>query len=202
MVVFKNIFLAFDEKEILRNFSFKVKEGENICISGESGKGKSSLLKLIQGYLIANKGEIFVFNKKIDPENIKYIRKNISWLPQNINLPVDCGLDLIKLLGLDESQKKPIITLMKKLGLEKEIYLKDFSEISGGEKQRIILSICLNLNRKLLLLDEPTSSLDEKAILFLKETIVDLRGKNPKLTIISSSHNKSWLDSCDRVIEL
>lgn len=202
MLVFKNIFLAFDEKEILRNFSFRVKEGENICISGESGKGKSSLLKLIQGYLIANKGEIFVFNKKINPENINYIRKNISWLPQNINLPVDCGLDLIELLGLDESQKNPIITLMKKLGLEKEIYLKDFSEISGGEKQRIILSICLNLDRKLLLLDEPTSSLDEKAILFLKETIVDLREKNPKLTIISSSHNKSWLDSCDRVIEL
>jgi polar amino acid transport system ATP-binding protein/putative ABC transport system ATP-binding protein len=85
-----------------------------------------------------------------------------------------------------------------KLGLEKDFISKDFSKISIGEKQRIIISICLSLDKEIILIDEPTSSLDVGSIKLLTDTIKSLNGK----TIISASHNQTWLDSTDKIISL
>jgi len=197
MIYFENISLSFSEKIIFKNLNIEIKQGENICLSGPSGKGKSTLLNLLQGYVLPNEGKITVNGKVIGDSTIKEIRKNIISIPQNINLPVKNGMELIELMEI--SQNLPEIQdYMRKLGLEEEIVWKDFASISGGQKQRLIISICLSQSKDIILMDEPTSSLDNNSIKLLTKTISELNNK----TIISASHNQVWAQSADKIIEL
>jgi polar amino acid transport system ATP-binding protein/putative ABC transport system ATP-binding protein len=193
----KNISLSFSDKLIFNNLNFFIKEGENVCFSGPSGKGKTTLLKILQGFVIPDAGEVRINNKPLHTSTIKEIRELIIYIPQNINLPVNNGLELMKLLNIP-SNVQLVEEYLLKLGLEKDFISKDFSKISIGEKQRIIISICLSLDKEIILIDEPTSSLDEGSIKLLTKTIKSLNGK----TIISASHNQTWLESTDKTISL
>lgn len=197
MVHCHNIELSFQDKEIFSGFNLNVNKGESVCLYGPSGKGKSTLLKMLQGYIHPDSGAIFVNGYQSNSENIQIIRDHISWIPQNINLPVDNASALLHLLEANNNKNKAV-EYIEMLGLEAEFINKSFTKVSGGQKQRIVIAVCLSLNKDILLLDEPTSSLDEQAIDCLVKTIKSLNGK----TIISASHNKSWLSSNDHVVNL
>ena len=197
MIEFKDISLSFQEKVIFDQFNAKISAGQRVCISGASGRGKSSLLKLLQGYLIPDSGSILINDDLISHKSIVGLREKMSWVPQNINLPVNNGKELIELMELPD-----ILRLteenMEKLDMGVEFLEQDFNEISGGQKQRIIISIVMSLNKPILLMDEPTSSLDERSIKLLVKLIESLKGT----TVLSASHNKTWLDHSEKVIQL
>jgi len=197
MIKCNNIHLSFGDTEIFKGFDLQVSEGEFLCIGGESGRGKSTLLKMLQGYVIPDSGEISIGEEILDTKSLGQIRKQITWIPQNVNLPVNNGLELLSIMNIIDGQDK-ISEYLTLLGLDESYLKKEFTKISGGQKQRVVIATCLSLNRPILLMDEPTSSLDENSITKLLEAMKGLKGK----TIITASHNKTWIQNCDRVVEL
>ncbi|MFC0876681.1 ATP-binding cassette domain-containing protein [Saccharicrinis sp. FJH2] len=197
MIECKNINVKFDEKPVLTNLSFKVANGEHLCFSGASGKGKSTLLKLLQGYVIPNSGTINFNDISLKASNIKTIRNLITWIPQNVNMPVQNGFELVKMMGKEEGRTS-ILDFMDQLGLEPEMLDKDFNKISIGQKQRVVIAVCLALDKPIILMDEPTAALDETSIQQLIDTISKLKNT----TVVSASHHPLWIKSADKTFEL
>lgn len=197
MIKATHLELSFSEKLIFKDFSFSIEKGEKVCISGPSGKGKSTVLKMLMAYVLPNNGTIRVNQLVLNPQNIKAIRDQMIWIPQNINLPVSNGLALMELMSL-QNHKNRVEELLLALGLEISILNADFTQISGGEKQRVIIAICLSIDKDIILMDEPTSSLDENSIDRLIQCLSNLKNK----TIVSASHHAGWMASCDKIIKL
>ncbi|WP_291859042.1 ATP-binding cassette domain-containing protein [Marinilabilia sp.] len=197
MIQFEEITLSFSTGKVFSNLSFSVEEGGHVCISGPSGSGKSSVLKIIQGYILPDKGNVKINRTSLNKNSVKELRSIMTYVPQNINLPVTSGDELLKLLGAG-NKRENTGRFLQNLGLEKNMVHRPFDEMSGGQKQRIVISVCLSLDRDVILLDEPTSSLDEESIQNLIRVINDLEGK----TIVSASHNQMWIESVDKVVAL
>jgi putative ABC transport system ATP-binding protein len=197
MIDCQNISLSFKEKQLFSDFNLQVKQGEFVSISGDSGRGKTTVLKMLQGYVVPDKGSIKIMNKELIDSNLSEIRKSITWIPQNVNLPVKNGKELTELLNITPNIPK-IEDLLNLLGLEKDFIMRNFQKISGGQKQRVIIAICLSMDKPLVLMDEPTSSLDEGAIELLLQTIRSMKGT----TFVTASHNVTWGNNADRIIDL
>ncbi len=198
MIKCKNVSFSFPQQVICEDFSFEMEIGESICFGGPSGKGKSSLLKILMGFLIPQSGTVHVDNLELNGENIEQIRSKMLWLPQNSNLPVDSGSELIDLLQMNEEQKENFKIFLDQLGVLACGENNSFTEISGGQKQRIVMAACLSLDKPILLLDEPVSALDDDSIDLLFSTLDSLKNT----TIISTSHNQKWINYCNRTIQL
>ncbi len=197
MIITNNISLSFNNSYIFKNLSFKIEKGENTCVSGPSGKGKSSLLKMLQGYLLPESGFIEIAGMELNIANIKEIRSLMAYVPQNINLPVSDGMELLKLVGVENKSEK-VGHFAEKLGIPSGMLDRDFDEMSGGQKQRIVIAVCLSLERDIILLDEPTSSLDNGSIEKLMNLIKEIENK----TVVSASHNPLWMGLADKIITL
>ena len=197
MININQITLSFQDKTILDNFSAQIRRGEHVCFSGPSGRGKSSLLKIIQAYLIPAKGEISIDGLTLNRLQVKNIRNKMAYVPQNIHLPVKNGTELLEMLAKSQLSEKAEV-FCEKLGLPREMLTRSFDEMSGGQKQRIVIAVCLSLEREILLLDEPTASLDDEAIDALIECIKGLENT----TVVSASHNSKWLNAAGRVISI
>lgn len=198
MLRLENISVKFNDELILDNFSMKIEEGEHICLWGPSGSGKTTILKLITGVINPSEGKIYFQDKLVDETSIAELRRNIAWIPQNINLPSKNGNELSGLINLQPDKTDRIFENLDSLGLDKSFFARNFSEISIGQKQRVIIAIALSMNRKILLLDEPTSALDQESVNMLIDAVFTDR----KLTILSASHDHSWAEANDRVMNL
>lgn len=198
MIRCENLSLKIKEHVICKDLCFHLKQGESLCFSGESGKGKTSLLKMIMGILIPNSGKLTINGLELSSANLNEIRNQIAWLPQNINLPVNSTNELIHFLNFNKQNIEIFTSCCDKLGVRKVGKLKAFNEISGGERQRILIATCLSMNKPILCLDEPTSALDNHSI----DLLIDLLNNFNKLTILSTSHNSKWIKHCNRNISL
>ena len=199
MIKIKNISLSYGKEKVLDNISCEIAEGQSVCFWGPSGSGKSSLLKLIMGFEIPTSGEIRIDNLLVNAENIHEIRKKIAWIPQNINLPVNNIKELAKLLYLNEEQIILFKDYARQLNPGADILFdKNFQDISGGQKQRLVIAAVLSLNKKILLMDEPTSALDEGSV----DNMINLILKKLPLTVVSASHDKKWADANDIILKL
>lgn len=197
MIEFKNVDLEFQDLQIFKDFSFKIDRGEHVCFSGASGRGKSTLLKMLQGYVIPKKGKIIIDQWEVSHSTVDDIRNAVIWIPQNINLPVNNGNALLELMNLEHKWER-VVAIAEKLFIGEDLLKKDFTKISGGQKQRVIISICLSIDRNIILMDEPTASLDAVAIDALLKTLAEFSDR----TVVSASHNEKWLRDAGRVIEL
>ncbi|MDO1449604.1 ABC transporter ATP-binding protein [Rhodocytophaga aerolata] len=204
MIQVKNLVVGFEKDIVLNNLSFEVEKGAKVAIKGLSGSGKSTLLKTLMGFIIPQSGEIKILGKPLHKNHILYIRSNIAWLPQELNLSLNNARDLLimpfsfarnKALTPDE---KDIESIFFDLGLECNLLNKSLHEISGGQKQRIALASCVLLKRPLLFLDEPTSALDAIS----KHKVISYLFGNPELTILSLSHDEDWIRHSSLVIDL
>lgn len=197
MIKASNIQLSFNGKTVLKDLAFEIGNGENVCFSGASGKGKSSLLKMLQGYILPDAGTISVNGLELNEKNIWTIRSNMAYIPQNVNLPVKNGVELLELITGDKPADS-VFSIAARLGIPETMLEQGFDEISGGQKQRIVIAVCLSLDREIILLDEPTSSLDDESIGKLMNVL-----KGPgKRTVVSASHNHEWIRFADRSIAL
>jgi len=197
MIKYQNVTLSFQNKSIFKDFNAQIPTGSFVSFKGESGRGKSSLLKLVQGYVLPDSGSVIVDDQEVNHRSIHQLRKKMAWIPQNINLPVSNGNELIDMMEIHE-KKMQIHDYLEKLHLTQGILSESFSKISGGQKQRIIIALALSLEKSIVLMDEPTSSLDDKSISNLVSVIESLTNT----TILAASHNLKWLDHSHMVIEL
>jgi UDP-glucose/iron transport system ATP-binding protein len=204
MIIAENLTVCFGEQVIFENLSFKISKGDKAAIKGESGSGKTTLLNTLLGFVIPDSGSITFLDKKLSEVNIEEFRGKISWVPQELNLPAEKVSDIVSLpfsykANKNKKPKEEIVRkLIESLGLSHKILQKSVRDISGGEKQRIILASCKMLNKEFIILDEPTSALDKES----KKKVIDVFLKDHELTIISASHDDLWLESCNKIINL
>lgn len=192
MINFKNISLKFNDKIILNNFNLIVNAGEKILISGVSGKGKTTLLKLLLGFSTPNSGSILVDNLELNEQTINIIRNKIGYMPQStpfLNVKVEKLIHTI--FNYKENLKTKLdisilIQTLKKFNLDSNILSKNINQLSGGEKQRLAFVIIILLDRKIWILDEITSSLDQD----MKEKVINYI-LNTNKTVILVSHDKT-----------
>ncbi|MCD4680525.1 MAG: ATP-binding cassette domain-containing protein [Bacteroidales bacterium] len=199
----QNISVVFNNKPVIRNFNMDINSGDKIAIKGDSGSGKSTLLSIILGLKIPDEGQLVFNGNTVNSSNISDLRNSISWLPQNVSISVEGVFDFIMLpFSYKQNRsisptKEQVNVLIKKFRLDQDIYTRKMSEISIGEKQRLLMIRGLLLNRPILVLDEPTAALDSR----VKTVIINFLFKDPGLTIISASHDQDWLDNCNKVFE-
>ncbi len=196
---FNNVSFSYDKKLIIDNYSFYVDKGEILMIKGKSGIGKSTLLRLISGLEELKNGKIFldgieITNEKIENRNIGYLFQEFALFP---HLSVYGNISF----GLKKEDKKEKTARLLEL-IELKGYEKRYPhELSGGEKQRVALARSLAVMPKLLLLDEPFSSLNmelrEKIRLDLKDIL-----KKIGITTIIVSHDLNDSIIADRVINM
>lgn len=204
MVIIKNLNINFKKEIIYKDFSFSVKKGEKIAVIGKSGKGKSTLLNLLAGFIPNFEGDVKINDISLNHANISEIRKIISWLPQETALNFTTVKELFfepfnfELNKKKIPSKKEIINIFNEFELSENILGKKVKEISGGQKQRIILASCLLLNKQLLLIDEPTSALDGNIKKKVADYILNIKG----LTVIAATHDEYWVNKSDKVINL
>lgn len=192
MLEVKNLYCGYENKEIIKNISFTVKNGENLCIVGPNGCGKSTLLKSIAN-IINYKGSI-----KIDGiESYKLSRLELAkkvglmsqvsqlYFPYTVYDTVSLGRYAYSkgaFAKLSSKDKEIIVDSMNKVGIY-DLKDKLITELSGGQLQRVFLAKIFAQDPDIILLDEPTNHLDFKNQIDLLENLNDWVKNNNKIVI-------------------
>ena len=209
-IIFENIKYSYsNSKAIFNNLSFEIRKNECICVMGESGVGKTTLIDLITGLIQPNKGKILCDNKIINTNNSNW-RKKIGYVAQSIFLIDDTVKNNI-LFGLsdEEIDNARFNQAVKYAQLDQFINSLDNKEnfivgengikLSGGQKQRIGIARALYYKPDILILDEVTSALDDLTSQELLNSLNFLLGK---ITLIYISHNDMVIKNANTVYEL
>lgn len=206
----EDLSFAFSEtkKPILQNLSLEIKSGEFIGLVGRTGSGKSTLIKLIAGFLIPSSGKIEIDDLELKPSNTKAWMDRISYVEQNPYLEKGSLSNNIAFLEdkvdddkLSRSIKEASLTDFVRGRKPDEIKIEESGKnLSGGQKQRIAIARALYHNSSLIILDEATSALDQETENEINDTIKGLKGS--KLTVIIVAHRISTLKHCNRIIEI
>lgn len=195
-------------KKVLSNLNLTVNRGEKIAIIGDSGSGKSTLAKLISGLYKPTSGDIFFDEKNIKNYNLKNLRNQIIYIPQNPYIFSGSILDNLT-IGMDDDISIEDIDLVLKdacifsevtnmpFGINTRIS-HDGNTLSGGQKQRISLARALIKKKSILILDEATSSLDSKT----ENTIITNLLEKKDVTIIFITHKKELANRLDKIYTL
>jgi phospholipid/cholesterol/gamma-HCH transport system ATP-binding protein len=184
IVVFDNVSLAFDDKEILRQVSFTLKTGHTKIFLGASGAGKSTILRLILGLLKPDGGQIFVNGERVDnmkEDDLMKVRADLGMVFQegalfdSLTVRENVGYKLFEEsnLPLDDVNRR----VEEVLGF---VRLAEFidrmpSELSGGQRRRVAIARAMTAKPRILLYDEPTTGLDPITSLSIDEEIIKLR---------------------------
>ena len=209
MIKIKNLYKAYNETTIFKNFNIEIAEKEIVAITGSSGAGKSTLLNIIGGLEKADSGEIYINDKLIDWNNSKERREMFksvfSYLFQNYglidNMTVNENLDIaLKYTKSTTSKLDRKMEILKKVGIGDLLNTKVF-KLSGGEQQRVALAKIFLKDSKIILADEPTASVDKDNATKIFNLLSLLRDVENK-TIIIVTHDKYIASLCDRTISI
>ena len=205
---FKNVSFGYNENLILKNLSFKIKNGSTTGIVGKSGSGKTTIFNLLCKLYNINDGEILIDGINIEELNEEAIRGNITIISQNpyiFNMSIKDNLRLVKSNVSDEE----IVEACKTACLDDfiEILPNKYDTIvgeaginlSGGQRQRLAIARALVQNTKIILFDEATSALDNATQSKIQTAIDNLKGN---YTLIIIAHRLSTIINCDKIFIL
>jgi ATP-binding cassette subfamily B protein AbcA/BmrA len=208
LIEVENINFQYENNLIIKNLSFKIKKNSFNIIKGKSGSGKSTLANILLGELVPQQGKVLVDNVPILDALYSW-RKKISYISQNINLIDDSFIKNIAYGIPDQLIDKNKVVACAKISQINNFILEQKNQyetrvgefgklISQGQAQRIVIARALYSNTEFLILDEPTSSLDdENSKLFME----DLK-KIKNITILMISHDQNLLKYAENVIDL
>ncbi|MAD58037.1 MAG: multidrug ABC transporter ATP-binding protein [Porticoccus sp.] len=204
MLVVKQLTRSYRDVSAVNNVSFVIKKGEIVGLLGHNGAGKTTIMKMLSGFIESNDGSIEIngVDLKNDP---KKAQKNIGYLSENLpvypEMLVADYLDYVcEIKGIDKSNKiSEIKRVIQATDIESKI-LSQISTLSRGYKQRVGIAQAILGKPKLLILDEPTNGLDPKQTSLVRELI---RGLSKNATIILSTHIMQEVDAiCSRALIL
>lgn len=191
ILTIKNLSYKYNKQNVLENINLTIKNDDFLAIIGPNGGGKSTLLKLILGLLKPQDGTI---DKKIKNNKIGYV-------PQNTNLNIDFPITALEVVLMGHiSSKKKIFGYSKEdiacaMGSLKSVGMENFAnskigDLSGGQRQRVFIARALCSSPQIMLLDEPTASIDVKGQSEIYELLKEL---NKSICIVVVSHDISVL---------
>ena len=204
MIEVKNIYCGYDNKKIIKDLSFNVNNGENLCIVGPNGCGKSTLLKSIAN-IIEYEGSVKIDNKEVSSFSRIDLAKKVALMSQTSQIYFPYTVYDTVSLGryayskgvfskLSLTDKRIIVDSMKKVGIY-ELKDKLITELSGGQLQRVFLAKIFAQDPDIILLDEPTNHLDFKNQIDLLENLNEWVKTNNKIVMIPAPISKSLIFS-------
>lgn len=194
---------------ILNNINLEIKQGEILGILGPNGTGKTTFIKCINNIHKPNEGRILYDGNNIMNLSQLNIAKIIAYVPQYTNnfFPMNV-IDTVMMgrmpyvkKNYSDEDKEIVFSIIKKMNLEKFAF-RNIKEMSGGERQRVFIARAMAQQPKIIILDEPTSSLDLYNQLFILHTITKLAKEN-NITIIMTIHDLNLASMfCDNILML
>lgn len=210
MVEIENLSLSYgNSPKVLKNISLDVKKGECVLFTGKSGSGKSSIINSINGLAVRYDGASMGGTIRIDNKDIKNLElyeisllvSNVFQNPKTHFFNINTTLELLLYLeniGLSKKQMDERLNDMLDLFPIEHLLNRDIFKLSGGEKQILCIAASYISGTEIIVLDEPSSNLDEDNILIIKEMLIKLKDKGK--TLIISEHRIFYLmDIVDRV---
>ena len=189
----------------VNHISFHVKRGEWLSIVGHNGSGKSTTVRLIDGLLESESGEIWIDGDLLTPENVWEKRRKIGMVFQNPdNQFVGATVEDDVAFGLEnqgiplDQMKERVTEALSLVGME-EFHKKEPARLSGGQKQRVAIAGVVALRPDILILDESTSMLDPEGRLELIKIVQEIRNDH-QMTVISITHDLEEVAMSDRVL--
>ncbi|MEA3512144.1 MAG: metal ABC transporter ATP-binding protein [Campylobacterota bacterium] len=188
----KDLTFGYDKQNVLENINLVVEKNDFLAIIGPNGGGKSTLLKLILGLLQPKSGDVKLFGTKQN-------RNNIGYVPQNTNVNIDFPITVLEVVLMGHNSKRKTYFGYSKedkicaMGALEKVTMDKFAnekigKLSGGQRQRVMIARSLCSNPDVLILDEPTASIDVKG---QKDIYNLLKELNEHITVIVVSHDIS-----------
>lgn len=206
-IKFRNVDFQYGYREkVLKNINLTIDPGEKIAIVGESGCGKTTLIRLINAFYLVSEGEILFGNKNSNELDLACIRKKIAYVPQN---PILFNTSILNNItyGLTEWDEQRLQEVIENCGVseiidkmplkENTIVSENGKNLSGGQQQRIAIARALMKMPEIILVDEGTSQLDIANETKIMNYIFDVYNKNICIFIM---HNYRMLEKFDRII--
>lgn len=199
-----NLSFSYHEKDIVQDITFHVDKNEFVGLIGPNGSGKSTILKNVYRALSPDKGTILLDNKNVFSMSYRQSALKLAVVGQENDVPFDFSVEEIvamgrsphkKLFDTDTPHDKVIVQhALKHLGMEK-MAKRSYSELSGGEKQRVMIARAIAQESDFLILDEPTNHLDIRYQMEIFDLI-----KRLKVTVLSAIHDLNMAALyCDRI---
>jgi len=191
LVTLRDVDFAYDERPVLRRISFDLQAGEFVGIVGPNGSGKSTLIDLIDGLQHPSAGEVLIDGVPTRKIRRRQMAREVALVPQHFTLDFDLSVREVVEMGAycrgkDADACADAELTLARLGVS-ELAGRRFTELSGGEKQLVVLAQALMQRAKLLLLDEPASALDVSHQLRLFDLLKELNGEG--LSVLCILHD-------------
>ena len=210
MLIARDIKKSYKNRAVLQGVSLTVRRGEFVSIMGESGSGKSTLLSILAGNLPLDSGSVMLDGEEITSASEKRLarlrRTKLGFVYQSLNL-IDTlnGEDNILLplyLGGENIRlgKYSMKRLAERLKIS-QLLKKMPSDMSGGERQRIAIARAMIHNPKILMLDEPTGSLDSATTKEVLRLLIELKNETG-VSLIQVTHSREAAEMTDRIIKI
>ena len=198
-----DVSFSYKEQPILRSVSLEIRSGERLGIVGESGCGKSTLLKILAGLLSPDSGSATIFGESTLPEirkNVALVMQSPMLLPVTIYENITLGHEIPDERIHEVLEQASLLSWIEFLPDGINTYLGDRAdELSGGQAQRISIARALCKDAPILLLDEPTASLDSATA---ESVLSSLDAAAGKRTIVHVTHQVEYLKNYDRILHM
>lgn len=199
MIELVNVTKRFDEKVLFNNLNLKIEDGSFVVIFGASGCGKTTLLNII-GLFDYCEGEVLIDGVNYEPRSKqarKLYKDKIGYVLQNFGLVSDLTvLENMKIISRD---KEKIMSTLNKYDIAEKLESKVYT-LSGGEQQRVALSMIDLKDADIILADEPTGSLDTKNRDYVIGVLKEFQSKGK--TVIVVTHDKEFLDYASKSVKI
>ncbi len=196
--------VRFDGRTVIDGFSLALGYGQRAVITGESGSGKSTVLRCILGFVSSFEGRILVDGERVSAPSIWKLRTRVSYVTQEPQLGTERVKDVLERpFGYRantalRSNLSRVPELLDRLLLSADLLEKEMAVLSGGEKQRVAIAAALLLGRGILLLDEATSALDKSA----RAAVAALLSAESALTVLAVAHDAADMPLSGAVLSL